>query len=432
MRMVDLIEKKRDGMELSNFELQYIVNGYVNGEIPDYQISAFLMATYFKSMTEEEATNLALAMRDSGDVLDLSAINGVKVDKHSTGGVGDKTSLVLGPIMAALGVKFAKMSGRGLGHTGGTIDKLEAIPGYDVSIPVEQFINQVKNINIALVGQSGNLTPADKKIYALRDVTGTVPSIPLIASSIMSKKLASGADAICLDVKVGSGAFMKTIDDAKKLARLMVDIGRLAGKKMTALLTNMEEPLGFAVGNSIEVIEAIETLKGNGPKDLEELCIEIAAYLLIDAGKATDVNKAKSMAKETIESGKALDKLKELVAAQGGDISYIDDTTKFRMAKYVTEVKAAEAGYIKGVDALMIGHSAMLLGAGRETLTDTINPAVGVKLVKKVSDYVESDDTIAIIYSDNEDYQESYDLIENAYEISKEKVQRKLILDIIR
>ncbi|MGM9971016.1 MAG: pyrimidine-nucleoside phosphorylase [Anaeroplasmataceae bacterium] len=432
MIMVDIIEKKRDGKTLSKEELSFVINSYVAGNIPDYQMSAFLMAIYFQGMTDLETTNLALLMRDSGDVLNLSEIDGVKVDKHSTGGVGDKTSLVLGPIMAACGAKFAKMSGRGLGHTGGTIDKLEAIPGYNVNIKECDFIDQVNRIGIALVGQSGNLTPADKKIYALRDVTGTVPSIPLIASSIMSKKLASGADAICLDVKVGSGAFMKDKESALKLARLMVQIGKNANKKMTAILTNMDEPLGYAIGNSLEVIEAIDTLNNKGPKDLHDLCITIAGYLLVDANIAKSFEEGKELAQNSILNGSAINKLKELVEAQGGDSSYIVNKEKFQKSKMVLEVKSTKNGYVSRIDALKIGHLAMRLGAGRKTLDDKIDFSVGIVLNKKTGDYVKVGETIAYVHTNREDNIEIMDEIASAFTFSDNKMEYNLIIEVLR
>ena len=351
MRMVDLIEKKRDGMVLSREEITFIIENYTNGLIPDYQMSALTMAIFFQGMNDEEATNLAIAMLNSGDQMDLSAISGVKVDKHSTGGVGDKTSLVLAPMVASLGINFAKMSGRGLGHTGGTLDKLESIPGFNINVNDEDFFNQVNKIGLAIVGQTGNLTPADKKLYALRDVTATVDSIPLIASSIMSKKLASGANAICLDVKVGSGAFMKNLIEATKLAELMVKIGNNAGRKITAILTDMDEPLGFAVGNQLEVIEAINTLKGNGPKDLTDLCLEIGAYLVLDAKKADSFEEAKKLLKAQINNGQAFEKLCEMVIAQGGDVNYIKNPDLWPKAKEIIEIKANEDGYVNHINA---------------------------------------------------------------------------------
>lgn len=397
MRVIDLIAKKRDGGILSKEEIKYLIDSYTNGNIPDYQMSALLMAIYFKGMNHEEATHLALSMRDSGDVMDLSAIEGIKVDKHSTGGVGDKVTLVLAPIVASLGAKVAKMSGRGLGHTGGTIDKLESIKGFHVELEPEQFIKQVNDLGIAVVGQSGHIAPADKKLYALRDVTATVDIIPLIASSIMSKKLASGADAIVLDVKVGHGAFMKTLEDAEVLAKLMVDIGKLAGKKVTAILTNMNEPLGFKIGNALEVYEAIESLKGRGPEDLMEVVKTIASQLLIDANIAEDQSEASILISESIESGKAYRKFVEFIKAQGGEIEVLDHFEDFISSNKV-EVKAVKSGFIMDMDALSIGKAAMLLGAGRETKADEIDPSVGIELHKKIGDYINVGDTIATLF----------------------------------
>ncbi len=432
MRMVDLIEKKRDGYKLDKEEIEFIISGYTKGDIPDYQVSAFLMAVYLKGMDDEEATNMAISMLNSGDKLDLSMIDGVKVDKHSTGGVGDKTSLVLAPLVASFGVNFAKMSGRGLGHTGGTLDKLESIDGFNIAVSPKDFIKQVQKINIAIVGQTGNLTPADKKLYALRDVTGTVSSIPLIASSIMSKKLASGANAICLDVKVGSGAFMKNLDDARHLARLMVQIGKNCGRNMTALLTNMEEPLGLAVGNALEVKEAIATLNGNGPKDLLDLCLEIGSYLLIDAKKFVTKEEAKAAMLENIKNKKALNKLIDLVVAQGGNKEYITNPELFAKAKEVVEVKSKVEGYVSHIDALGIGHAAMILGAGRETLEDKVDMAVGIVLNKKVGDHVSVGETLCYIHTNGKNTNESIEKAFESFEIKQEEVKSQLILDIIR
>jgi pyrimidine-nucleoside phosphorylase len=432
MLMTEIIEKKRDGGVLSKEEIEFFIKGYTNGTIPDYQASALCMAIYLKDMTDLEATDLAIAMRDSGDKMDLSVLSGKKVDKHSTGGVGDKTSLVLAPLVASFGLKFAKMSGRGLGHTGGTLDKLESINGFNIAVKPEDFIKQVESVGMAIVGQTGNLTPADKKLYALRDVTATVSSIPLIASSIMSKKLAAGADIIVLDVKVGAGAFMKTLSDARHLARLMVSIGDNCGKSVTAVLTNMEEPLGYAVGNALEVIEAINTLKGNGPKDLLDLCLEIGSYQLTDAGLFKTRDEAKEAMRENIKNGKALAKFKEFVAAQGGDSSFADDITKFAQAKEVIEVKAKTSGYVSHIDALAIGHAAMLLGAGRETMEDIIDPAVGIILNKKVGDSVNNGEVLCYIYTNGKNTNESIEKAYNAFAISEKKVDAKLILDVIR
>ena len=432
MRMVDLILKKRNNEELSKEEINYIISGYTKGEIPDYQVSALLMAIYFNGMTDEERLNLTLAMLKSGEEIDLSKIKGVKCDKHSTGGVGDKTSLVVAPLAAACGVKMAKMSGRGLGHTGGTLDKLEAIPGYDISLSEEEFVNQVNNIGIAVVGQTGVLAPADKKLYALRDVTGTVESIPLIASSIMSKKLASGADAICLDVKVGSGAFMKNIDDASKLATLMVQIGKNCGKDMTAILTNMEEPLGRAVGNSIEVIEAINTLNGNGPKDFHDLCIEVASHLVMAAKICDTKEEAITLLEQQIANKEGLKTLARLVEAQGGDSSYIFEPSKFIDSKYHIEVISKQSGYVTHIDALAIGNAAMMLGAGREKIGDNVDHSVGIILNKKVNDKIGEGESLATLYANKENVEEVINVVLNAYTIGKNLVDSQLILKIIK
>ena len=432
MRMVDLIEKKRDGFELSKEEIDFIIEGYTKGDIPDYQMAAFAMSVFFKGMNDIESTNLAIAMLNSGDAMDLSMIDGVKVDKHSTGGVGDKVSLVLAPMVASLGIKFAKMSGRGLGHTGGTLDKLESIPGYNIYLTYEEFVKQVNKIGLAIVGQTGNLTPADKKLYALRDVTATVNSIPLIASSIMSKKLASGSNAICLDVKVGSGAFMKDIESASKLAELMVQIGKNAGRSMTAILTDMDEPLGFAIGNQLEVIEAINTLKGNGPKDLTDICLEIGSYLVVDAKVANTFEEAKELLKAQIANGEALKKLAELAEAQGGDGSYVLNPTKFESAKEIIPVIAKEAGYITYINALEIGVSSMLLGGGRETMNDIIDPAVGIVLNKKIEDYVQPGDVLAYVHTNGKNTETVLNRVYNAFEFGTDLHKKVLILKVIR
>lgn len=432
MRAVDIIMKKRNGEALTENEINFLIEGYTKGSIEDYQMSAFTMAVYFRGMTDTEATYLTKAMLNSGDVLDLSKINGIKVDKHSTGGVGDKTSLVVAPLVASLGIKFAKMSGRGLGHTGGTLDKLESIKGYNISMPEEKFINQVNEIGIALVGQTADLAPADKKLYSLRDVTATVDSIPLIASSIMSKKLASGADAICLDVKVGSGAFMKTLDEATRLAKLMVEIGKMCNKKMTAVLTNMDEPLGFAVGNSLEVIEAINTLNGNGPKDFKELCFELASHLIVDANLADNIDAAKKLCQKQIDNKEALNTLALLVENQGGNKEFIYNTDLFKKAKYQFNVISNNEGYVSKIDALAIGNAAMLLGAGRAKITDKVDHSVGIVLNKKVSNYVNKNELLATIYSNKEDISKEYDMILNAYNIQNEAVESQLILKIIK
>ena len=432
MRAVDIIMKKRDNLELSKEEIDFLIDGYTKGNIEDYQMSAFTMAVYFNGMTDLESTYLALAMLNSGDVLDLSKIEGIKVDKHSTGGVGDKTSLVVAPVVASLGIKFAKMSGRGLGHTGGTLDKLESIPGYNISLKEEEFIEQVNDIGIALIGQTQDLAPADKKLYALRDVTATVESIPLIASSIMSKKLASGADVICLDVKVGSGAFMKNVKDATKLAKLMVQIGKNCNKKMTAVLTNMDEPLGNAVGNALEVIEAINTLNGNGPKDFTLLCERIASELILDSGLVDNLEDAKRLFNQQIENRKGLKTLAKLVHAQNGDESYIFNPSLFKKAKYVYEIKSNVKGYVNHINALEIGNAAMMLGAGRAKLSDKIDHAVGIVLAKKVGDKVSVGDVIATIHSNIENVDNVIDMIIKAYLINDIEVKPSLILDVIK
>ncbi|HJG04259.1 MAG TPA: pyrimidine-nucleoside phosphorylase [Megamonas funiformis] len=404
--MVDIIEKKRDGQELTTAEINFFIEGYTKGEIPDYQASALAMAIYFQDMNDRERADLTRAMVESGDTIDLSAIDGVKVDKHSTGGVGDTTTLVLAPLVASLGVPVAKMSGRGLGHTGGTIDKLESIAGFHVELTREQFIDLVNRDKVAVIGQSGNLTPADKKLYALRDVTGTVNSIPLIASSIMSKKIAAGADAIVLDVKTGDGAFMKTQEDAEELAHAMVRIGNHVGRKTIAIISDMSQPLGFAIGNALEVKEAIETLQGKGPKDLTELVLTLGSQMVILAGKAKTSEEAKEMLLDAIHSGKALAKFKEFLANQGGDASIVDDLTKLPQAKYKIELPAKQSGYISRMVADEIGVASMILGAGRATKEDVIDLAVGLVLHKKVGDKVEEGESILTIYSNRENVED--------------------------
>lgn len=395
-------------------------------------MSALLMAIVFNDMTKAERLALTQAMVNSGDVVDLSAIEGVKVDKHSTGGVGDKTSLILGPLVASMGVPVAKMSGRGLGHTGGTLDKLESISGMKIEIEMDQFIQQVNDIKLAIIGQTGNLAPADKYLYALRDVTGTVESIPLIASSIMSKKIAAGADAIVLDVKFGAGAFMKTLDDAKELATAMVEIGRDAGRETVAFLTDMNQPLGFAIGNALEVKEAIETLSGNGPKDLEELVLQLASHMVVLAKKAANTEQAYAQLKEKLQNGEALQKFKEFVAAQGGDTSQIENPELLPTASSVIPVTATEAGYVEKIDALSIGIAAMKLGAGRATKEDTIDMGVGVVLNKKVGEAINQGDVLAYVHTNQADSQEAIEYIKKAYEISSSSVcSPTLIYDII-
>lgn len=432
MNTYDLIMKKRNGGILDKDEITYIVDGFTKGEIPDYQMAAFLMAVYFRGMNDEETTNLTMAMADSGDRLDLSLINGRKVDKHSTGGVGDKTSLIVGPILASLGVPVAKMSGRGLGHTGGTIDKLEGIPGFLTSISEEAFIKQVNDVGLAIVGQTANLAPADKKIYALRDVTATVDNISLIAASIMSKKLAAGADAIVLDVKTGTGAFMKTLEDSKKLADAMCRIGNMAGRETVAVITDMNEPLGNCVGNTLEVIEAVECLKGNGEARLMEVCRELAANMLVVSGKADSKDKAYPMIDDTINSGKAFDKMKEFVAAQGGDVSYLDNTDLFEKTKYekiitgkdiikANDIDVNEA-YLNECDNQEIGMASLLLGGGRRTKDEVIDLSVGIRLFKHLGDRIEKDETVAILYANDENkMSEAFNRFIKAYKVTKDK-----------
>lgn len=421
--MVDIIIKKRDGHILSKEEIHFFIKGYVDGAIPDYQVSALLMAILDHGMNMEEIVTLTDEMLHSGDVMDLSAIAGHKVDKHSTGGVGDKTSLVLGPLVASRGAKLAKMSGRGLGHTGGTLDKMESIPGMRISVSNEHFIRQVNQIGIAIVGQTGLLVPADKKLYALRDVTGTVESLPLIASSIMSKKLASGSDSILLDVKFGQGAFMKTLDDARELAKTMVAIGHNLGRDTRAILTDMDQPLGYAVGNALEVKEAIDTLKGHGPKDLVELCLEAGSIMLMQAGVYKDHDSAINALQESLDNGDAFNKLKEMVDWQGGDVSYIENPNKFPLAKHIVEVKSDVAGHIARIDALMIGESAMRLGAGREKLEDKIDMSAGIVLNKKIGDTIEVGETLCTIHTNIENYDSIIEDVKKAFIIEKEVVK---------
>ena len=395
MRFTDLIEKKKNGGILSREEIHEWITSYVSGEIPDYQVSALLMAILFRGMNEEETYFLTDEMLHSGDVIDLGGIKGVKADKHSTGGVGDKTSLVLAPLAAACGVKMAKMSGRGLGFTGGTIDKLESITGFSCDLPREDFISQVNEIGLAIAGQTGNLVPADKKLYALRDVTGTVDSIPLIASSIMSKKLAAGSDVIVLDVKTGSGAFMKTPEDAARLAQAMIRIGRMAGKKVRAVISSMESPLGRAVGNSIEVIEAVQTLRGEGPDDLLALCIQIGSLILQETGKAASEAEAREMLQNALADGSALEKLRQMVIRQGGDVRMIDEPERFAKAPCVTEIITEKEGYLQRIDALTLGNLAMQTGAGRAKKGDSIDPSAGILLCKKPGDQVKTGEVLA-------------------------------------
>lgn len=402
MRMYDIIMKKRNGGELSREEIDFFVDGYTKGEIPDYQVSALMMAIYFQKMTESETVALTMAMANSGDTLDLSSINGIKVDKHSTGGVGDKTSLALTPMVAACGIPVAKMSGRGLGHTGGTIDKLESFPGFSTNLTTEQFIKNVNRIGVAIMGQTKELAPADKKLYALRDVTATVDNMSLIASSIMSKKLAAGADAIVLDVKTGSGAFMKSEADAKALAEEMVKIGKNAGRRTIAVISDMDQPLGFAVGNALEVKEAIETLKGNGPEDFVELCMTLGSQMLLAGGKAGNAEEALQKLKAVIEDGSALKKLAEFVEAQGGNPDAVYDTDILPKASIVQELPAPREGYISRIICDEVGICSLILGGGRETKESDIDLSVGIVLQKKVGDYVKKGETLAVIHANDE------------------------------
>lgn len=433
MRMYDIILKKRNGQELTKEEIDFFIKNYTNGNIPDYQASALLMAIYFKGMNKRETADLTMAMVDSGDRLDLSGIKGVKVDKHSTGGVGDKTSLVLGPMVAACGVPVAKMSGRGLGHTGGTIDKLESIKGFSVEMSKDKFVNNVNTVGLAIGGQTGNLVPADKKLYALRDVTATVDNISLIASSIMSKKIASGADAIVLDVKVGSGAFMKNLDQAFELAQAMVDIGSSVNRRTIAVISDMDQPLGCAVGNAVEVREAVETLKGNGPEDLMELCLNLGSQMLILAGKANSTGQARSMLEHVISSGAALNKFKGFVAAQGGDPSVADNLDMLPKPKYAVELKPEHKGYVESILADEVGMASLILGAGRETKESSIDLAVGIVVHKKVGDQVFEKDSLATVYGNDESrIKSSLERLKGAFNISENKVKKhKVVYGIV-
>ena len=445
MNTYDLIMKKRDGYVLNKEEIIYLVNGFTKGDIPDYQMAAFLMAVYFKGMNYEETTMLTMAMAESGEQLDLSDIEGIKVDKHSTGGVGDKTSLIVGPILASLGVPVAKMSGRGLGHTGGTIDKLEGIPGFQTAIQKEQFIRQVNEKKLAIVGQTANLAPADKKIYALRDVTATVDNVSLIAASIMSKKLAAGADAIVLDVKVGTGAFMKTLEDARLLARTMVAIGTMAGRKTTAVITDMNEPLGNAVGNILEVEEAVECLKGQGEKRLFEVSKILASYMLISAKKAADLEAAGHMVEEAVKSGAAFEKMKEFVRAQGGAPDYLEHFEMFEQAKYTMVVsgkdlmdcsdvvKNAKKAYLAACNNQEIGMTSLLLGGGRVTKESDIDLTVGIRLEKHLGDCFYEADCVATLYgNDKKRMEEAKQRFMNAYTLSEAKpVLKPVVYEVI-
>lgn len=421
MRMYDIIAKKRDGETLTEEEINFFVDGYTKGEIPDYQASAFLMTIYLRGMDAKETSQLTMRMAQSGDMVDLSSIDGIKVDKHSTGGVGDKTTLVISSIVASLGVRVAKMSGRGLGHTGGTIDKMESIPGLKTEIDREKFFEIVRKTGASVIGQSGNLDPADKKLYALRDVTATVSSIPLIAASIMSKKIAAGSDCILLDVKTGSGAFMKTLDDSIKLAEAMVSIGEHVGRKTIALITDMDRPLGFAIGNSLEISEVCDTLRGEGPADLTEICIDLAANMLYLADKG-EIDECKKMASAQIDNGEAFKKLKEIIAAQDGDVSVIEDNSKFTQAKVKYLCLARENGYIRHINTEKCGISSMELGAGREKKEDPIDYSAGIVLKKQLGDKVLKGEVLAEMYSSSEEKCKKAEVIfQEAIEIGEDK-----------
>lgn len=432
MQITDIIRKKKHGLELTKAEIEFFVEGYTKGEIPDYQISALLMAIWFKGMTKEETSQLTMSFVQSGDVMDLSGISGIKVDKHSTGGVGDKISLIVIPIVAALGIPVAKLSGRGLGHTGGTIDKLEAIPGFSTDLSLDQFIRNVKRHGAAIAGQTGNLTPADKKFYALRDVTETVDSIPLIAASIMSKKLASGSDAIVLDVKTGEGAFMKDLADSRKLAHTMVEIGNHLGRQTVAVITDMNEPLGREIGNANEVMEAIDILKGEKIPGLYDVALEIAGYMVWLGGAARSHEEAKPLIEEVIASGKALAKFKEFIQSQGGDPAITEDYTLLPQAKHQLEIKAESSGYVTGIKAMEIGYAATHLGAGRLKKDDVLDYAAGIHLVKLVGDPVNIGDTLCILKYNDKDPEDSIKLVKAAYQIGHEpKPKADYIQDVV-
>ncbi|MDU5652705.1 MAG: pyrimidine-nucleoside phosphorylase [Staphylococcus epidermidis] len=431
MRMIDIIEKKRDGKSLTKEEIEFFVNGYTHEEVPDYQASSLAMAIFFQDMNDEERAALTMSMVNSGEKIDLSDINGIKVDKHSTGGVGDTTTLVLAPLVAAIGVPVAKMSGRGLGHTGGTIDKLESVKGFNVEISEKDFIKLVNDNQVAVIGQSGNLTPADKKLYALRDVTGTVNSIPLIASSIMSKKIAAGADAIVLDVKTGSGAFMKTLDDAEALAHAMVRIGNNVGRNTMAIISDMSQPLGNAIGNALELKEAIATLKGNGPKDLTELVLTLGSQMVVLAEQATSLDEARQMLIDAIKTGKALNKFKTFLSNQGGDDSIVDSPEKLPSAKYQVEFKAKKDGYITEIIANEIGVASMMLGAGRQTKEDVIDLGVGIVLNKKVGEHVEKGENILTIHTNTKEIDDILYKLDNSITIESKGEAPTLIHKII-
>ena len=419
MNMIDIIIKKANKKELNAKEIDFFVQGYTKNQIPDYQVSSLLMAILLNGMTLKETTALTKSMLDSGKVNDLSTIQGVTVDKHSTGGVGDKTTLVLAPLVASCGLVMAKMSGRGLGHTGGTIDKLESIPGFNTSLSSQQFFDQVNRIHVAVIGQTDELVPADKKLYALRDVTGTVDSMPLIASSIISKKIASGAQIIELDVKYGDGAFMKTKKDAKALAQLMIQVGKRLNKKIRAVISDMNEPLGYAIGNNLEVIESIETLKGRGPQDLKNLCLHICADFLVAAKRFKQYDEALQFATKQLESQAALEKFKEFVIAQGGDVRCVDDYSYFKQAKYTYSILSDQTGKIKKVKALQIGHAAMLLGGGRQSKEDIIDMSAGIVLKVKAKETIKKQEPLAVLYTDKPLTKEMETLVKSAFVFEK-------------
>lgn len=431
MRMVDIIEKKRDGQTLTKEEIEFFIEGYTNGDIPDYQASSLAMAIFFQDMNEEERAALTMAMVNSGDVIDLSKVNGIKVDKHSTGGVGDTTTLVLAPLVAAVGVPVAKMSGRGLGHTGGTIDKLESIDGFHVEISEADFIKLVNEDQVAVIGQTGNLTPADKKLYALRDVTGTVNSIPLIASSIMSKKIAAGADAIVLDVKTGNGAFMKTLEDAEALAHAMVSIGNNVGRNTMAIISDMSQPLGRAIGNALELKEAIDTLNGQGPEDLTELVLTLGSQMVVLAERASTLEEARQLLNEAIENGSALDKFKTFLENQGGDASVVDSPELLPTAEYQIDYKAKSSGVVSELIANEIGVASMMLGAGRQTKDDDIDLSVGIVLNKKVGDNVNEGESLLTIHSNRENVDDVIKKLDESIEIKAQAKTPTLIHKII-
>ena len=427
--MVETIKKKRDGLELSKDEIQELIKGLTTGEIPDYQITAFLMALYFQGMTENETAILTECILKSGDQIDLSEISGVKVDKHSTGGVGDKTTLILAPLVAAAGVPVAKMSGRGLGHTGGTIDKLESIKGFNVNLTISEFIEKVKNHNIAICGQNANLVPADKKLYALRDVTATVKNFALITSSIMSKKFACGADAIVIDMKLGAGAYMKTIEEARLLGRKMINTGLRMNRKVIVVISSMNQPLGYTVGNALEVKEAIQTLKGNGPKDLTTLCLELGANMLLLAKRVDTLNEGKNILQELLYNGKAFEKFKEFIVSQNGDINMIEQPDLLPSCIHSKDILSRDTGYVQELDALLIGKASMLLGAGRETKSSKLDLGAGIVLNKKINDKTNNEDLLATIYSnDKSSFTKTESLILQAYKINKDKVNTNSVI----